>query len=102
MPMKNRRTDRDGIQWRKDRGAFYGSWTDLSGQRRKRKLEAHTLTQARTLLAAEKMRVEKARTLGYVPPGDETLSEIIPRYLKHQKARITTRAYERTRGIVEN
>lgn len=95
------KSDRDGIQWRKDRGAFFGSWTDLSGQRRKRKLEASTLTQARTLLAAEKMRVEKARTLGYVPPGEETLSEIIPRYLKHQKVRLTPQAYERTRGIVE-
>jgi len=101
MPKKNQKPDRDGVQWRKDRGAFYGSWTDLSGRRRKRKLEASTLTQARTLLAAEKMRVEKARTLGYVPPGDETFSEIIPRYLKHQKARLTAQAYERTRGIVE-
>jgi len=100
MPTK-RKNDRDGVQWRKDRGAFFGSWTDLSGHRRKRKLEASTLTQARTLLAAEKMRVEKARTLGYVPPGDETFSEIIPRYLKHQKARITPQAYERSRGIVE-
>jgi hypothetical protein len=73
MPTKRPKTDRDGIQWRKDRGAYYGSWTELSGQRRKRKLEASTLTQARILLSAEKMRVEKARTLGYTPPGDETL-----------------------------
>jgi integrase len=101
MAKKNGKNDRDGIQWRKDRGAFFGSWTDLSGQRRKRKLEASTLTQARTLLSAEKMRVEKARTLGYVPPGDETMSEIIPRYLQHQKARITPQAYERSRGIAE-
>lgn len=101
VPKKNSKSDRDGVQWRKDRGAFYGSWTDLSGHRRKRKLEASTLTQARTLISAEKMRVEKARTLGYVPPGNETLAEIMPRYLKHQKARITPQAYERTRGIVE-
>ncbi len=39
--------------------------------------------------------------LGYVPPGKETFAEIAPRYLKHQKARLTERAYERTRGVVE-
>lgn len=102
MPTKKRKKDRDGVQWRKDRGGFFGSWTDLSGHRRKRKLEASTLTQARNLLAAEKQRVDKARTLGYVPPGDETFSEIVPRYLRHQKARITPQAYERTRGIVQS
>jgi integrase len=101
MPTKKPKSDRDGIQWRKDRGAYYGSWTDLSGQRRKRKLQASTLTQARAVLAAEKQRVEKAQVLGYTPPGDETLSDVIPRYLKHQKARNTPGAYERTRGIAE-
>lgn len=101
MPTKKPKTDRDGIQWRTDRGAFYGSWTDLSGQRRKRKMEAATLTQARVLLAAEKQRVDKAKTLGYAPPGEETLSEVIPRYLKYQKVRLTAGAYERDRGIAE-
>jgi integrase len=82
-------------------GAFYGSWVDASGRRRKRKLQAHTLQQARTLLNAEKVRAEKARTLGYAPPSKETFGEVTGRYLAHQKARLTPKAYERTRGIVE-
>jgi integrase len=94
--------DRDGIFTRKDRpGAFYGSWVDATGRRRKRKLEAHTLQQARTLLNAEKVRAEQQRILGYAPAGKETLADVIPRYLSHQKVRLTAQAYQRTRGIVE-
>lgn len=99
---RGRKRERDGIFTRKDRpGAFYGSWTDASGRRRKRKLDAHTLQQARGVLAAERAKAEKARVLGYTPPGKETFAEIAPRYLKHQRARLTPRAYERTRGVVE-
>ena len=46
-------------------------------------------------------RVEKARTLGYAEPTKDTFAEIIPRYLKHQEARLTDESYERTRGIIE-
>ncbi len=31
----------------------------------------------------------------------DTFAEIIPRYLKHQEARLTDESYERTRGIIE-
>ncbi len=101
MP-RGKKRDRDGIFTRKDRpGAFYGSWTDAMGRRRKRKLDAYTLQQARDVLAAERAKAEKARVLGYTPPGKETFAEFMPRYLKHQKVRLTPRAYERTRGVVE-
>jgi integrase len=101
MP-RGKKRDRDGIFTRKDRpGAFYASWTDASGHRRKRNLNTYTLQQARDLLAAERQKAEKARILGYTPPGKDTFSEIISRYLQHQKARLTARAYERTRGVVE-
>ena len=74
MP-KERKRDRDGIFTRKDRpGTFYASWTDATGRRRKRKLEAHTLQRARTLLNAEKARAEQQRILGYAPPGNETFA----------------------------
>jgi len=101
MP-RGKTRERDGIFQRKDRpGTFYGSWTDATGRRRKRKLAAHTLTQARGLLNAEKARAEQQRTLGYASPGKETFCEILPRYLNHQEARLTPRAYERTRGVAE-
>jgi integrase len=71
-------------------------------RRKQRKLKgAHTLTQARELRSAELQKVERARVLGYTPPAKDTFAEIITRYLNHQKARLTPRAYERTRGIVE-
>jgi hypothetical protein len=57
--------------------------------RHQRKLEAHTLQQARTLLAAEKARVEKTVTIGYAPPTAETLGAVSVRFLKHQSARLT-------------
>jgi len=101
MP-KGRVKDRDGIYQRKDRpGTWWGSWIDASGKRRQRKLQAHTLQQARSLLNAEKARVEKIVTLGYAPPSSEVLSAVANRYLKHQKARLTPAAYVRESGILE-
>lgn len=64
--------------------------------------KAHTLTQARTLLAAVKAAVEKALTLGYVPPTKDTFASITDRYLKHQKARLTPRSYQREDGIISS
>lgn len=94
--------DRDGIYQRKDRpGQFWGSWIDASGKRRQRKLTAHTLQQARTLLNAEKARVEKIVTLGYAPPSAESLEAVSKRFLKHQKARLTPPAYKREEGILD-
>ena len=102
MP-RGRAKDRDGVFTRKDRpGQFYGSWIDASGRRRKRKLTAHTLQQARTLVAAEKARVDEQRTKGYAAPTRESFASLLPRYLRHQKPRLSQRSYERAAGIVEN
>jgi integrase len=92
---------RDGIYTRKDRPGFWASWMDASGKRRQRKLAAHTLQQARMLLAAEKARVEKTLTLGYAPPSVESLEAVSKRFLKHQKVRLTPAAYLREDGILE-
>ena len=99
MP-RGKTKDRDGIFTRRDRPGFWGSWKDSSGKRRKRKLEAHTLQQARTLLNAEKARVEKTVTLGYAPPSAESLETVSKRFLRHQKARLTPQAYTREDGIL--
>jgi integrase len=99
MPRIKKR-DRDGIFVRK--GSFYISFTDAQGRRRQKKARgAHTLQQARNKREAEISDVEYALKYGIAPPTKETFSEIITRYLQHQKARLTPRAYERTRGIVE-
>lgn len=101
MP-RGKTKDRDGIYQRKDRpGTWWGSWIDASGKRRQRKLQAHTLQQARALLNAEKARVEKIITLGYAPPSSESFAAVTKRYLKHQRVRLTPAAYTREDGIIE-
>jgi len=99
--MKTKRHDRDGVFTRK--GAYWISFTDAQGRRKQRKLKGViSITVAKALRARELENVEKARTLGYTPPSKDTFAEFVSRYLKHQNARLTDAAYERTRGIVED
>lgn len=91
---------RDGIFERKDRSGLWISWTDAQGRRRYRKTDAQNITQARQIRAAELLRVEKARILGFSPPGEETFAEVAARYLQYQKARLTLKAYEREQSIM--
>jgi integrase len=92
---------RDGIYTREDRNGFWISWTDAQGRRRYRKTDAQNITQAKQIRAAELLRVEQARMLGFSPPGEETFAEVAARYLQYQKARLTLRAYEREQGIID-
>ncbi len=101
MP-RGKTRDRDGIYQRKDRPGFWASWVDSSGKRRQRKLAAPTLQQARSLLEAEKARVDEIRTKGYAAPSDEIFSVVSRRFLRHQQARLTPRAYVREDGIVQS
>src|SRR6185437_16168580 len=91
---------RDGIYLRN--GHYYISFVDFQGRRRQQKTNAQTLTQARSIRAQKLADAEKQRVLGYAPPSQDTFAEFQPRYLQHQKARLTPLAYARTRGIVEN
>jgi integrase len=47
------------------------------------------------------VKAEQSRVLGFSPPGDETFREIAASFLSHQKVRLTPKAYEREKGIVE-
>jgi len=99
--MPRHKRDRDGVFIR--RGSYYISYTDAQGRRKQRKLKGViSLTEAKKMRAAEVQNVEKARILGYTEPTKDTFAAFIPRYLKYQEARLTPRAYERTRGIVED
>ena len=75
-------------------------WTDAQGRRRWRKLKVRTLQQARTARAAELVRVEQAKALGFAPPGEDSFKDVAKRFLAHQKVRLTVKAYERENGIV--
>jgi len=90
----------DGIYTRKDRPGYWMHWSDAQGRRRWRKLNVSTLQQARKARAAELVRVEQAKVLGFTAPGEDTFVDISKRFLAHQKARLTPRAYDRETGIV--
>jgi integrase len=103
--------DRDGIYQRKDRpGTWWASWIDAGGKRRQRKLEAHTLQQARAALAAEKLRVEEAIRFGRPLPTTDSFEAFAAEFLKHQERRISPQVvkgkisqaeYIRQKGILE-
>lgn len=95
-----RKTLKDGVYTRKDRGGYWISWTDAQGRRRYRKTSAESLVQARKILAAERIRVEQAKVIGFAPPGEEMFEEVAKRFLAHQKARLTPKAYERESSII--
>jgi len=96
-----KRAKRDGIYKRKDRPGFWISWIDAQGRRRRRKTDAQTAHQARSALSAELIKVEQSRVIGFTPPGEETFATVAQRFLSHQKVRLTPKAYEREKGIVE-
>src|SRR5919202_4501470 len=98
---KKAKQKRDGIYTREDRNGFWISWTDAQGRRRYRKTDAQNITQAKKIRAAELLRVEQARMLGFSPPGEETFAEVAARYLQYQKARLTPKAYEREQSIID-
>jgi len=91
---------RDGVYQRKDRPGWWISWTDAQGRRRYRKTDAQNITQAKQIRAAELLRVEQARILGYQPPGEDTFGEVAERYLKYQKARLSLAGYAREEVIL--
>lgn len=86
---------RDGIYKRHDRSGFWISWSDAHGRRRFRRTDAQNVTQARQIRAAELLRVEQTKILGFVPPGEESFDAIATRYLCHQKPRVSIASYLR-------
>jgi integrase len=95
------KSKRDGIYQRDDREGFWISWTDANRRRRYRKTDAQNITQARQIRNAELLRVERTKALGFSPPGKETLAEVAVRFLRHQKARLTPKAFDREKSIIE-
>ena len=100
--MSKARPRRDGVYQRPDRNnEFWISWVDTQGRRRRRKTDARNVVQAKQALAAELLRVEQSKALGFSPAGQETFEEVAKRFLAYQKARLTPAAYERDEGIIE-
>jgi len=96
MPKKK---DRDGIHTRPDRSGFFISYTDANGVRRKKKISAKNLTEARSFRAALVTKVEKQKVLGIVDPTDMSFDQMADQYLHYQKPRVSPNRYERIECI---
>jgi|SRR5215469_7700915 len=75
----------DGIYTRKDRNGYWMHWTDTQGRWNWGELNVQTLQQARKARAADLVRVEQSRVLGFAPPGEDTFADLAARFLIHQK-----------------
>lgn len=91
---------RDGVYYRADRGGWWVSYIDATGKRVRRKVAAHTRTQALDALRRFETREEVAEALGVRPASDITIEALFARYKRHQKARIRATTYERLGGIL--
>ena len=92
--------ERDGVFQRTDRAGWWVSYVDASGERKKRKVAAHTRQQAMTILSNIRVQEEKARTLGVRPASEVTTADLLARYTRHQKPRIRPTTFVRLGGIL--
>jgi integrase len=90
---------RDGVFQRTDRKGWFVSFIDSNGVRCKRKVEAHTRTQALNALSALKTKAQTERVLGVKHTSDITTANLFTRYKRYQKARVHATTYERLEGI---
>jgi len=99
MPKQRKR---DGLYWRKDRRAWWVSFIDASGRRvRKPAPDAQTHDEAFSFRADER---REERDKSKLKPGEvlackDSFADIVEKFLKYQKPRLTPRAYAREAGI---
>src|SRR5262245_57122053 len=93
--------DRDGVYQRPDRPGFFISYTDAAGRRRKKRVYAKNITEAREMRTAFLARVQKQKVLGVTDADDTSFANVVNRYLKYQKPRVSADTYERLDSIVE-
>jgi len=101
---------RDGIYERPDRPGFWGSWTDASGRRRRKRFDFPTFKGAQEALEAEKHKVAEAKKFGRPLPSEDSFEAFAGEFLKYQEKRISPQVakgklsqqeYIRQKGIVE-
>lgn len=93
--------ERDGVYYRKDRGSWWVSYKDSSGNRQREAVAAHTRPQAVAARAALMTKAERDRVLGVKEASDITTADLLARYKRHQKARLRPTTFARLDGILE-
>lgn len=92
---------RDGVFQCKERGrAWYVSYVDAGGTRRKRKVEAYTETQALAALRIIKTREERDKLLGIRTQTEDSLADLLKRFKAYQKSRVGPATLIRLNGVV--
>jgi len=91
---------RDGVFERKDTAGWYVSYVDSDGKRRKRRVQAYTRTQAVAVLESIKTKVQKERILGVKHISDISTADLLARYKKHQRPRVSPTTFVRLEGIL--
>jgi len=86
---------------RKDRSGWWVSYVDASGKRKKKRVTAHTRTQAMTALSQIKTRVEQERILGVKYVSEISTADLFKRFKAHQKAHLRPTTFARLDGILE-
>ena len=101
---------RDGIYERPDRPGYWGSWTDASGRRRRKRFDFPTFTQAKEALDAEKLKVAEAIKFGKPLLSEDSFAAFAHEFLRYQERRIAPKVargklsqaeYDRQEGIVK-
>jgi integrase len=100
MPKQRKR---DGVYWRKDRGAWWVSFVDASGNRqRKPAIGANNHEEARVCLDEERgtVRVQAKLKPGEVLGCRDSFADVADRFLAYQKPRLTPKSYDREESVV--
>lgn len=103
-----RKTNRDGVYWRKDCRQWWVSYADEHGDRVREPAilkdgsKASNHEEARTVCDDKRREVRERRNLkpGEVLACRETFADAAGRFLAYQKPRLTPKAYVREEGIV--
>lgn len=101
------RRRRGGLFQRPGSPFWWGDYTDAKGERKREslgvRLDSGTgYMDAKDELAKRRARARELRETGQAAPSKDALATILPRYLKHQKVRLSPESYLRTEGIVNN
>jgi integrase len=102
-PTKKRRSrSADGVYTVPGRSGFRISYTDARGRRRRHKVAARTLGEARKLRNILAAQAEMNRAKGIVPASNITLADLLKRYKAHQKTHWSASTFARIDSTIKS
>lgn len=99
---KRRPRSQDGVYTVAGRSGFWVSYKDARGRRRRHKVAAQSLADARKVRSLLASRAEMDAARGVIPASSITLEDLLERYKKHQKAHWSPSTYSRCDSTIAN